>query len=121
MYNSQIHQLINNCLQKKQVDIAGKDNLFYTRFVANTAAIHYLYNQLYQNHPQADQLFEQLIHTITDAYLNRPGILKELDEEKEVKGNSKDIENIFMVLKELIEKQSKPVQTRNKIGFKNYD
>ncbi len=41
--------------------------------------------------------------------------------EKEVKGNSKDIENIFMVLKELIEKQSKPVQPRNKIGFKNYD
>jgi len=40
--------------------------------------------------------------------------------EKEVKGNSKDIENIFMVLKELIEKQSKP-SPRNKIGFKNYD
>lgn len=40
--------------------------------------------------------------------------------EKEVKGNSKDIENIFMVLKELIEKQSKS-PARNKIGFKNYD
>ena len=40
--------------------------------------------------------------------------------EKEVKGNSKDIENIFMVLKELIEKQSKP-SPRNKLGFKNYD
>ena len=40
--------------------------------------------------------------------------------EKEVKGNSKDIENIFMVLKELLEKQSKPTP-RNKIGFKNYD
>jgi phage regulator Rha-like protein len=40
--------------------------------------------------------------------------------EKEVKGNSKDIENIFMVLKELLEKQSKP-QARNKIGFKHYD
>ena len=39
--------------------------------------------------------------------------------EKEVKGNSRDIENIFMVLKELIEKQSNPL-TRNKIGFKNY-
>ena len=38
--------------------------------------------------------------------------------EKEVKGNSKDIENIFMVLKELIEKQSKPVAPRNKIGFR---
>lgn len=40
--------------------------------------------------------------------------------EKEVKGNSKDIENIFMVLKELIEKQSTP-SIRNKIGFKQYD
>jgi phage regulator Rha-like protein len=40
--------------------------------------------------------------------------------EKEVKGNSKDIENIFTVLKELIEKESKPTP-RNKIGFKQYD
>ncbi len=41
--------------------------------------------------------------------------------EKEVKGNNKDIENIFMVLKQLIEKQEKPLPPRNKIGFKNYD
>lgn len=34
--------------------------------------------------------------------------------------NSKDIENIFMVLKELLEKESKPT-IRNKIGFKQYD
>ena len=34
--------------------------------------------------------------------------------------NSKDIENIFMVLKELLAKESKPAP-RNKIGFKNYD
>ena len=40
--------------------------------------------------------------------------------EKEVKGNSKDIENIFTVLKELIEKDAKPTP-RNKIGFKQYD
>lgn len=40
--------------------------------------------------------------------------------EKEVKGNSKDIENIFTVLKELIEQNSKPLP-RNKIGFKHYD
>ena len=37
--------------------------------------------------------------------------------EKEVKGNSKDIENVFMVLKELLEKESKPTP-RNKIGFR---
>ena len=40
--------------------------------------------------------------------------------EKEVKGNSSDIENIFLVLKKLIEKDTSPVK-RNKIGFKNYD
>jgi hypothetical protein len=53
--------------------------------------------------------------------LTHKEILVQLAElEKEVKGNSKDIENIFMVLKGLIEKQSKPTP-RNKIGFKNYD
>lgn len=40
--------------------------------------------------------------------------------EKEVKNNSKDIENIFAVLKELIEKQAAQ-QPRSKIGFKQYD
>jgi len=34
--------------------------------------------------------------------------------------NSKDIENIFVVLKELIDKDAKPT-IRNKIGFKQYD
>ncbi len=47
--------------------------------------------------------------------------------EKEVSSNSRnteknnrDVENIFIVLKELIEKHSTP-PTRNKIGFKQYD
>lgn len=40
--------------------------------------------------------------------------------EKEVKRNSIDIENIFTVLKELIEKQANP-SPRNKIGYKRYD
>jgi len=40
--------------------------------------------------------------------------------EKEMKGNSQDIQNIFVVLRELIEKKSRPLP-RNKIGFKYYD
>ena len=40
--------------------------------------------------------------------------------DKEIKGNSRDIENIFVVLKELIEKQT-TVVPKNKIGFKNYE
>ena len=41
--------------------------------------------------------------------------------EKEVKENSKDIDDIFNALKELIEKQEKPLPPRNKIGFKEYE
>jgi hypothetical protein len=37
--------------------------------------------------------------------------------EKEVRGNSKDIENVFIVMKELIEKHRSPIP-RNRIGFK---
>lgn len=37
--------------------------------------------------------------------------------ERDVKGNSKDIENIFVVMKELLEKHRNPIP-RNKIGFK---
>ena len=40
--------------------------------------------------------------------------------EKDVKSNSQDIENIFTVLKELIEKHSRP-PARTKIGYKRYD
>lgn len=58
---------------------------------------------------------------LRESALTHKEILLQLGKlEKEVKGNSKDIENIFMVLKELIEKQSKPAP-RNKIGFKDYD
>lgn len=56
--------------------------------------------------------------------LTHKDILKQLALlEKEVKGNSKDIENIFMVLKELIEKQNTPPSPpkRNTIGYKQYD
>lgn len=83
MYNPQIHKLINSCLQEKKIDLAEKDNLFYTRFVANTSAIHFLYQQLYQHHPQSEALFEMLVKCITDGYLQRPATLLARDLEKE--------------------------------------
>lgn len=60
--------------------------------------------------------------------LNYKEILMQLARlEKEVRRNNitterncKDIENIFTVLKELIEKNAKPAP-RNKIGFRHYD
>ncbi|MBS1640162.1 MAG: ORF6N domain-containing protein [Bacteroidetes bacterium] len=51
------------------------------------------------------------------ALTNKDILLQLSKLEKEVKGNSKDIENIFMVLKELIEKQNTPLPQRRKIGF----
>lgn len=52
------------------------------------------------------------------ALTNKDILLHLAKLEKETKGNSRDIENIFVVLKELIEKQEKPVPPRNPIGFK---
>jgi hypothetical protein len=54
------------------------------------------------------------------ALTNKEILMQLAKLEKEVTGNSKDIENIFMVLKELISKQAAPPKPRNKIGFKNY-
>ncbi|MEP7142790.1 MAG: alpha-amylase family protein [Ferruginibacter sp.] len=87
MYNPLLHQLINKVLQQKNIDIGGNDNLFYTRFVANTTAIHFLYNELYGQHQQQEEIFNRLIDMIASAYLKRPDLLKERDEEKENRGN----------------------------------
>ncbi|MFT3682818.1 MAG: alpha-amylase family glycosyl hydrolase [Ferruginibacter sp.] len=87
VYNPKIHQLITNCLQQKEIDIAGKDNLFFTRFIANTSAIHFLYNELYGKHPSGTVVFKKLVETITNAYTKRAAALKQLDAEKEEKGN----------------------------------
>ncbi|ANH83072.1 DNA-binding protein [Niabella ginsenosidivorans] len=57
---------------------------------------------------------------LRDYALTHKDILRQLAQlEKEVKGNTRDIEAIFVVLKELIEKQSMPTP-RNKIGFRQY-
>jgi amylosucrase len=87
MYNPLIHHQINTSLQQNKIDIAGVDNHFYTRFVANTAAIHHLYYDLYKDHPARDKNFALLIQTITNAYQQRSVALKAQDEVKEIKGN----------------------------------
>jgi len=54
------------------------------------------------------------------ALTHREILLQLAKLEKETKGNSKDIENIFAVPKELIEKHSNSTP-RNRKGFKHYD
>jgi len=87
VYNYQLHQQITTSLQEKNLDIAGKDNLFYTRFVANTTSISALYQELYGAHPQGSDYFNVLIETIASNYKNRPEALKLKDQDKEIKGH----------------------------------
>ncbi len=86
MYNYNLHQQVNLDLQKSELDLTGKDNLFYTRFMANLSALHALYMDLYRHHPKADEKFNQLVATITDAYKERSAALKQRDEDKQKKG-----------------------------------
>lgn len=59
--------------------------------------------------------------THTEILMQLAKLEKELNSNNaNTQKNNRDIENIFMVLKELIEKQSAP-PVRNKIGFKRYD
>jgi len=64
VYNYNLHQRINTELQKSNIDFAAKDNLFYTRFIANAAAIHSLYMSLYAHHPRSQVVFDELLQTI---------------------------------------------------------
>jgi amylosucrase len=58
VYNFSLHQHINTELQKSKLDLASRDNLFYTRFMANAAAMHALFMELYAQHPNCNAMFD---------------------------------------------------------------
>jgi amylosucrase len=87
VYNAQLHNNITTHLTALKIDIADGDNEFYNRFIANTAAIHFLYYDLYKNHPESETIFEQLVQVMAAAYKQRSAALKSRDAEKEKKGN----------------------------------
>lgn len=87
MYNRVLHTRINETLHTGQIDIAGGDNMFFTRFIANATAIDALFHDIYGNNPGSHEYFEKLISLITRSYIGRPAELRRRDEEKEMKGN----------------------------------
>jgi amylosucrase len=87
VYNYSLHQQINVELKKNNIDIAGSDNLFYTRFVASATAIHSLYMQLYGKQIKSADLFEKLLQTICRAHLRRPEWLRQKDDQKAERGH----------------------------------
>jgi amylosucrase len=63
-------------LKKQKIDIVEKDNSFYNRFILNEAAISNLFQEIYGNNEKA---FDQIIETITNAYITRSNALKQKD------------------------------------------
>ena len=87
MYNYSLHNRINQSCKQNELAIAGTDQLFYTRFIANTSAIRSLYMELYGHHPTCETAFDELIQTIINAYKERPVAQKQQDTIKEKKIN----------------------------------
>ena len=87
MYNHKLHKHINEILKKNKIAVSGKDNLLYTRMIANASHIHELYMQLYVHHAKGEETFDKLIQTIINAYKNRADVLKQRDETKELSGH----------------------------------
>ncbi len=86
MQNLSLHRHIHEILSTyPQLDLEGKDNLFYTKLVTNTAAIYNFYDEVYGNHPEAEKHFDGLVRIITNAHLARPVHLQDRDFNKEMK------------------------------------
>jgi amylosucrase len=82
VYHFALHTSINDILRENNIDIAGRDNGFYTRIMANASAIRDLYDELYGQDPRVKAGFDGLIRTIVDAYVRRPVLLRQKDDEK---------------------------------------
>ena len=86
MYQHQLHQQINQCVKEKNLPEGDAGILFLTRFIANAAAIKALYDEIYANHPKAEESFGRLLNIITAAFINRPDSMKDKDDEKQDQG-----------------------------------
>ncbi len=85
MYDFTLHTHSHLACAANKLDIAGEDNIFYTRLIANTAAIHTLYTALYHDHSQKETAFDKLLQTIITAYKKRGATLIKQDSIKEEK------------------------------------
>jgi amylosucrase len=86
-FNKELHEYVNSIIDKKQVDVKGKDNVFYSRLMSNIDTIDHLYREIYGHGQFADEKFNELIVTLIEAHQKRENDLRDRDEEKIEKGN----------------------------------
>ncbi|MBU3743326.1 MAG: alpha-amylase, partial [Sediminibacterium sp.] len=82
MYQHSLHQKIYRALEKPLLKSTVSDLSFYTRFIANIAAIESLFKSIYGAHPSYENSFTELVEVITQAHLNRRAALRKMDEQK---------------------------------------
>ena len=87
MYEFSLHQRVNTACEQNKLDTGGRDKSFYTRFIANTAAIRSLYMELYGYQAKTELWFDEMIQTIIKAHTGRSKKLQERDIQKEQKEN----------------------------------
>ncbi|MBK9256035.1 MAG: alpha-amylase [Saprospiraceae bacterium] len=87
MYQTELHQKVNQLLLESKLDISGVDNPFYLRCIANASDLYQRYNAIYDNHLRSEKNFEKLLQTIIHAYKIREDKLKSIDLKKEDEGN----------------------------------
>ncbi|HCW07023.1 MAG TPA: alpha-amylase, partial [Cytophagales bacterium] len=87
MYNHPIHSNLNQQLQKSSLDLLGVDNSFYLRAIANGETIHQLYNEIYGAHPNAAEVFNQIVAELVSAHRQRSASMRAKDEHKAEQGH----------------------------------
>lgn len=87
MYNRKLHSGVHKAVVEAGLDIAGIDNAFYVRLMANVGAIHDLYSQLYGEFAGGSSQFAGLVQVMITAYKEREEDLRVRDAEKAEAGH----------------------------------
>ncbi len=82
MYNPALQQKLHELVKTHKI----KDAKFVERFTANIDDIRSHFQAIYGQHPQSANLFNQLLDSICQAYVDRSEDLKKRDAAKDKKG-----------------------------------
>jgi amylosucrase len=82
VYNPALQHKLHELVKSHKI----KDAKFVERFTANIDDIQSHFNAIYGNHPHAANLFQSLLNSICQAFVDRSDDLKKRDAQKEKKG-----------------------------------
>ncbi|MBL7729110.1 MAG: ORF6N domain-containing protein [Dinghuibacter sp.] len=118
-YNNLMSQIATSSSPSEQAKWGGRRKLPYAFTEQGVAMLSSVLNS-----DIAIEVNIRIIRVFTKmrefALTNKEVLLQLAKLERDVKKNSQDIEHVFVVIKELLEKQRIPAKPKNRIGFKHY-